>query len=123
MLPELERRITRLPLSEILAKCEEARVAYSRVGRPDELSLDPHLLSDGGLLATAVSGLGGGPLVGIPALPMEFGEGRERASLDRQPPRIGEHSNDILQAAGYSAHEIAELRAAGVLYADVSVPA
>ena len=38
MLPELERRITKLPLDEILQKCEAARVAYSRVGRPDELS-------------------------------------------------------------------------------------
>jgi crotonobetainyl-CoA:carnitine CoA-transferase CaiB-like acyl-CoA transferase len=123
MLPELERRITKLPLNEILEKCEAARVAYSRVGRPDELSDDPHLLAHGGLLATAVSGLGGGPLVGIPALPVEFGDGRERASLDRQPPKIGEHAHEILSAAGYSEQEIIELRAAGVLGATASVPA
>ena len=123
MLPELERRITKLPLNEILQKCEAARVAYSRVGRPDELSFDPHLLAHGGLLATAVSGLGGGPLVGIPALPVEFGDGRERAGLDRQPPKIGEHAHEILSAAGYSEHEIIELRAAGVLGEVASVPA
>ena len=123
MLPELERRITKLPLNEILEKCEAARVAYSRVGRPDELSIDPHLLAHGGLLATAVSGLGGGPLVGIPALPVEFGDGRERAGLDRQPPKIGEHAREILSAAGYSDHEIIELRAAGVLGEAMSVPA
>jgi crotonobetainyl-CoA:carnitine CoA-transferase CaiB-like acyl-CoA transferase len=87
------------------------------------LSGDPHLLAHGGLLATAVSGLGGGPLVGIPALPMEFGDGRERAGLDRQPPKIGEHACEILSAAGYSEQEIIELRAAGVLGEAASVPA
>jgi len=123
MLPELERLIAKLSFNEILQKCEAARVAYSRVGRPDELSFDPHLLAHGGLLATAVSGLGGGPLVGIPALPVEFGDGRERASLDRQPPKIGEHAREILSAAGYSEQEIIELCAAGVLGAATSVPA
>ncbi|MES1148030.1 MAG: CoA transferase, partial [Bradyrhizobium guangdongense] len=117
MLPELERRIARLPFDEVLAKCEAARVAYSRVGRPDELSTDPHLVAGGGLLATAVSAFGGGPQVGVPALPVEFGDGRERPGLERQPPRIGEHTEEILSAAGYSKDEIADFRAAGVLSA------
>jgi len=122
MLPELERRMARLPLQEILERCETARVAYSRVGRPDELSFDPHLLANGGLLTTAVSGLGGGPLVGIPALPVEFGDSRERLGLERQPPQIGEHTGEILEAAGYSVRKISELRAAGVLGAAMILP-
>jgi crotonobetainyl-CoA:carnitine CoA-transferase CaiB-like acyl-CoA transferase len=119
MLPELERRIAKLPLDEILGKCEAARVAYSRVGRPDELSTDVHLLANGGLLATAISAFGGGPRVGIPALPVEFGDARERPGLERQPPRVGEHADEILQAAGYTDREIAGLRSAGVLGAFV----
>ena len=122
MLPELERRLRALPLDDILTKCEVARVAYARVGRPDELSTDPHLLAHGGLLATAVSGLGGGPLVGVPALPIEFGDGRERLGLERQPPRIGEHTDEILGEAGYSEHEIAALREIGV-FGDQPQPA
>ncbi|MHB0790239.1 CaiB/BaiF CoA transferase family protein [Bradyrhizobium sp. 5.13L] len=120
MLPELEQRLAKLPLSEILEKCEAARVAYSRVGRPDELSGDPHLLAHGGLLPTAVSGLGGGPKIGIPALPVEFGDARERLGLVRQPPRIGEHTDGVLRAAGYSEREIANLRSLGVLAVQVS---
>ncbi|WP_025038754.1 CaiB/BaiF CoA transferase family protein [Bradyrhizobium sp. DOA9] len=115
MLPELEQRLARLPLSEILDKCETARVAYSRVGRPDELAVDPHLLAHGGLLATAVSGYGGGPKVGIPALPLEFGDERERLGLERQPPRIGEHTDELLRAAGYTDREIATFVSSGAV--------
>ncbi|OAF08565.1 formyl-CoA transferase [Bradyrhizobium centrolobii] len=115
MLPELEQRLAKLSLAEILEKCEAARVAYSRVGRPDELSTDPHLLAYGGLLATAISGFGGGPKVGIPSLPVEFGDQRERLGLERQPPRVGEHTDEVLRAAGYSDDEIVTLRASGVL--------
>lgn len=122
MLPELEQRLAKLPLSEILEKCDAARVAYSRVGRPDELSTDPHLLAHGGLLSTAMSGFGGGPKVGIPALPLEFGEARERLGLDRQPPRVGEHTDEVLFAAGYLEREIASLRSSGVLAAQSAAP-
>jgi crotonobetainyl-CoA:carnitine CoA-transferase CaiB-like acyl-CoA transferase len=122
MLPELERRLGQLSLSAILEKCEAARVAYSRVGRPDELSTDPHLLACGGLLATAVSSLGGGPQVGIPSLPLEFGDARERLGLERQPPRVGEHTLEILRDTGFSANEIAELIDAGVLISTAAHP-
>jgi len=118
ILPQIEQRLATFTLAEILGKCEAARVAYSRVGRPDELSEDAHLLAHGGLLATAVSGLGGGPLVGIPALPVEFGDDRQRLGLERQPPRVGEHADEIMRAAGYSDREIANLRSAGILAAE-----
>ena len=115
MLPELVTKLSKLPLQDILAKCEAAKIPYSRVGRPDELSNDPHLLAHGGLLETAISGFGGGPMVGMPALPIDFGDDRDRLGLTLQPPRIGEHTDEILSAAGYLAAEIAHLRVTGVL--------
>ena len=117
LLPELEAHLSELSLDEILARCEQARVAYSRVGRPDELPDDPQMRVPGALLATAISGLGGGPQVGIPALPIEFGDQRLRPGLERQPPRIGEHSCEILGEAGVPAAEIARLVAAGIVAA------
>ena len=95
----------------------KARVAYSRVGRPDELPDDRQMRVPGALLATAISGLGGGPQVGIPALPIEFGDQRLRPSLERQPPCIGEHSVEILGEAGLPAAEIGRLVAAGIVAA------
>jgi crotonobetainyl-CoA:carnitine CoA-transferase CaiB-like acyl-CoA transferase len=115
MLPQLEAHLKALPLDQILANCEAANVPYSRVGRPDELSTDAHLNAFGGLLATAISGTGGGSEVGVPALPLEFGEDRQRPGLERQPPRIGQHTDEILRDAGYAARQIQTLRLAGVL--------
>ena len=123
LLPELEAHLSQLSLDEILARCDQARVAYSRVGRPDELPDDPQMRVPGALLATAISGLGGGPQVGIPALPIEFGDQRLRPSLERQPPCIGEHSAEILAEAGLPAAEIARLVAAGIVAAPAATEA
>jgi crotonobetainyl-CoA:carnitine CoA-transferase CaiB-like acyl-CoA transferase len=117
MLPMLETRLKELSIDDILAKCEAANVPYARVGRPDDLSGDTHLNAFGGLIQTAVSGMGGGALVGIPALPVAFGDDRERPGLERQPPRIGEHTREILHEAGFAPDEIESLKASGVVTA------
>ena len=117
MLPMLEAHLKTLPFEEILDKCEAAKIPYSRVSRPDELASDVHLNAFGGLIQTAVSAMGGGPQVGIPALPVEFGDMRERPGLERQPPRIGEHTNEILREAGFDPSEIEGLQRSGAIIA------
>jgi len=115
LIPELARRLAGISLRRIFEECEAAKVPCARVNRPDDLSTDPHLLAGGALLATALSALGGGPRVGLPALPLEFGDRRERSELARQPPRIGEHGEEVLCEAGFSPAEIQALMARGVL--------
>jgi crotonobetainyl-CoA:carnitine CoA-transferase CaiB-like acyl-CoA transferase len=115
LIPELERRFKRLQLQTILDGCENAKIPHARVGRPDDLATDRHLLASAGLLATALAPMGGGPLVGLPALPLEFGPACARATLTRQPPRVGEHSREILTEAGFSAAELEKLVRAGVI--------
>jgi crotonobetainyl-CoA:carnitine CoA-transferase CaiB-like acyl-CoA transferase len=41
--------------------------------------------------------------------------GGARASIRRMPPRLGEHTDEVLHAAGYSLDEVARLRAAGII--------
>jgi crotonobetainyl-CoA:carnitine CoA-transferase CaiB-like acyl-CoA transferase len=117
MIPPLQAHMKTLSIDEILEKCEAANVPYARVGRPDQLSDDAHLNAFGGLIHTAVSAMGGGPLVGIPALPVEFGDARERPGLERQPPRIGEHTGEILAEAGFHPAEIMQLQTGGIVRA------
>ncbi|WP_431269488.1 CaiB/BaiF CoA transferase family protein [Dankookia sp. P2] len=123
LLPALQAVLGRLPQAEVEALCEGAGISWAPVGKPADLFEDPHLLAGGGLLQTAISALGGGAQVGLPALPLEFGEGRGRVTLRRQPPRLGEHNAEVLAEAGYAAAEITALSAAKVVVAAEPSPA
>jgi crotonobetainyl-CoA:carnitine CoA-transferase CaiB-like acyl-CoA transferase len=115
LIPDLRQRFAAMPAAEILAICEAATLPYSPVNRPDDLSTDPQMLA-GGLLPTMLSTLGeAGAMVGLPGLPMEFGEDRARPGLYRQPPAIGAHTEEVMLAAGWPAEEIAALRADGTI--------
>ncbi|MBI0535262.1 CoA transferase [Roseomonas sp. KE2513] len=116
LIPRLREDLGRLARDEVVARCEAAAISWAPVGQPADLFTDPHLLSGGGLLATAMSTLAGDTAEALlPALPMEMGEERARAGLRRQPPRMGEHNAEVLGEAGMSAEEIAALAQRGVL--------
>jgi crotonobetainyl-CoA:carnitine CoA-transferase CaiB-like acyl-CoA transferase len=117
LLPRLAEEFRRFPAAEVLARCEAAAVPVARIGHPLDLVEDPHLLAGGGLLATALAAFGGGERIGLPALPVEFGTDRLRASLTRQPPRVGEHGAEVLREAGLEPGEIARLVQSGVVAA------
>ena len=107
LIPALREAIEALPLEEVRARCERASISWAPVGKPADLTSDPHLLASGGLLDTLVPCLGvAGGRTGLPGLPLEFGAGRERAGVTLQPPHLGEHNRDVLTEAGFSASEI-----------------
>jgi crotonobetainyl-CoA:carnitine CoA-transferase CaiB-like acyl-CoA transferase len=107
----LQQVLATIPQAEVEARCERANVSWAKVGQPGDLFTDPHLLATGGLLDVFISRIGGteGKKVGLPALPIEFGHGRDRPGIRRQSPRMGEHSREVLTEAGYNAAEIAGL--------------
>ncbi len=114
---ELQQVLGRLPKDEVAKRAEACGISWAPVGQPRDLFDDPHLLAGGGLLQTAISALGGGAggMFGLPALPVEFGPDRTRPGLTRQPPRMGEHSAEVLAEAGYGPAEIAALTQRGVI--------
>ncbi|MBV1798584.1 CaiB/BaiF CoA-transferase family protein [Siccirubricoccus sp. G192] len=117
LIPALQEVLATLPQQVVAERCEAAGISWAPVGMPEDLFSDPHLLAGGGLIQTAISALGGGALVGLPALPVEFGEARSRPGLLRQPPRMGEHNAEVLAEAGFPPSEIAGLAGAGVIVA------
>jgi crotonobetainyl-CoA:carnitine CoA-transferase CaiB-like acyl-CoA transferase len=119
LIPALQKVLEKFPQDEVEIRCERANVSWARVGQPGDLFTDPHLLATGGLLDVYISRLGGteGKKVGLPALPIEFGSDRHRPGIRRQSPRMGEHTQEVLLEAGYSATEIETLAASGTIVA------
>jgi crotonobetainyl-CoA:carnitine CoA-transferase CaiB-like acyl-CoA transferase len=116
LIPALEQAIGALPLDEVSANCERANISWAPVGKPADLYDDMHLLA-GGLLDVLVPQLGTETsiMTKLPALPIEFGSERSRPVLRMQPPALGEHSAEILAAAGYTSTEIEGLADRGVI--------
>ncbi|HEX5452807.1 MAG TPA: CaiB/BaiF CoA-transferase family protein [Stellaceae bacterium] len=117
LIPALQEVLAAIAQDEVAARCERANVSWAPVGQPGDLFADPHLLATGGLVEVFVSRFGGGDgkVVGLPALPMEFGSDRRRPGLRHQPPRIGEHNVEVLAEAGFTSEEIAELTEAAII--------
>lgn len=109
---EIEATLAARPLPEWEALLNEAGVPAMRVRTVTEALQMPQLASRP--LFQQVDGIPGWQRpVTVPMLPFALSE--TPARIDRRPPLLGEHSEDILGELGFSAEEIAELRRKGVV--------
>jgi formyl-CoA transferase len=95
---------------EVLAAMERAEVPAGTIFSIADIARDPHYAARGMLLDTTASD--GEPLKQpgiVPKLSATPGAIRHAA------PALGEHNDEILSSLGYSAHEIASLRAARIV--------
>ena len=120
LIPALQEILNQYDQKDVEQRCERAKVSWAPVGKPVDLFTDEHLLASGGLLDVFVSrfGEGDGKIAGLPALPVEFGTDRARPVLHKQPPRIGQHSSELLSEAGWSAAEITDFASRGIIKAE-----
>lgn len=112
LLPLLRERIGKLTLAQAVAAAEAAGLPFSPVARPEDLFDDPQLLGGGSLLETTFPD---GTTGALPALPLLLSGERWGKRLD--PPQLGEHTREVLLAAGLAADHIDELAQAGVILA------
>lgn len=110
LLPELERMVGAMPLSEVVARCDSAGLPFSPLARPEDLFEDPQLDQGGSLLDTVFPD---GRTARLPALPVVFGSGRW--GKRRDPPALGQHTAQVLGEVGYGEEELEALAAAGVI--------
>lgn len=105
----LEEVLTRAPVSHWLRVLEEAGVPAGPIYRMDQVYEDPHILARG--MRAEVEHPAGGtfPNVGIP-IKLSL----TPPSIRRRPPLLGEHTEEILQEAGYSPEEVERMLAEGV---------
>ncbi|MBL8382805.1 MAG: CoA transferase [Burkholderiales bacterium] len=114
LIPALRERLAPYPAAELSRMFEAHGLPYAPITRPHDLFEDPHLNATGGLTDLT---LPDGRATRTPLLPLSM-EGR-RLGLRMQPPALGEHTEELLRAAGCTDAEIAALVADGI----VGIPA
>jgi crotonobetainyl-CoA:carnitine CoA-transferase CaiB-like acyl-CoA transferase len=117
LLPALQDSLIKYTQKELEERCEHCNISWAPVGQPKDLFEDPHLLATGGLVDVFISKFGEdiGKMTGLPALPVEFGAERKRPKVRLQPPKIGEHNEEILLQYGFKKEEIQHLYKSNIL--------
>ena len=114
LIPMIQEHLVNISAKEIGHIFESNGLPYAPITRPDELFEDKHLIQTGGLAPiTITDGPRAGTESAIPLLP--FSMNGERLGVRENPPRVGQHTKEVLQNLGYTALEIAALIKSGVV--------
>jgi crotonobetainyl-CoA:carnitine CoA-transferase CaiB-like acyl-CoA transferase len=114
LIPALRERLALFTAAELTAIFERVGLPFAPIVKPEALFDDPHLLATGGLAEVRLSD---GPRAGQTARTalLPFTMDGERLGVRSPPPVQGEHTDELLQALGLSADDIAQLRQRGAV--------
>ncbi|MEN9627933.1 MAG: hypothetical protein RJA10_1160, partial [Pseudomonadota bacterium] len=114
LLATLRERLAARSAAELAGIFERAGLPFAPIRRPEDLFDDPHLLATGGLAdVTVADGEKAGQSVKTTLFP--FTMDGQRLGVRLQPPKMGEHTDALLQGLGYSGSEIEQLRTQAVV--------
>jgi len=109
LLAMLRERLAFRGAAELAATFEQAGLPFAPIRRPEDLFDDPHLIATGGLADVEVAdGDKAGQKVKTTLFPITM-QG-ERLGVRLQPPKMGEHTDALLQALGFDSAQITRLR-------------
>ncbi len=106
LMPVLRTRLANFSASELTTLFEQNGLPYAPIKRPQDLINDPHLVQSGGL---APMTLPNGEQTHTVLLP--FTLDGQRLGVRSNPPKLGEHSAELLQALGYGKQDAMKLGA------------
>ncbi|MBS3997517.1 MAG: CoA transferase [Hydrogenophaga sp.] len=99
LIPLLRERLANQSAAALAAVFEGAGLPFAPITRPHDLLNDPHLLATGGLAPiTLPDGERAGETAQTVLLPLTL-DG-ERLGVRRSPPRLGEHTEEVMQELG-----------------------
>jgi len=108
--PLLEERLAERPTAEWVERLNAADVPTGAILGLGEALRQPQVRHRGVLREVPVEGIGAVPLFGLTA---RFG--RTPGAIPSPPPRLGEHTAEVLSGIGIGPEEQAALRARGVI--------
>ena len=111
LLPIVATIISAHSKQELIEILERIAVPFAPVVRPQDLFDDPHL-NAGRQLQEVM--LADGHVARLPRLPIEMGT-HDIGEICRQPPRVGEHSREILSEVGVDDAQFDELVSRGIV--------
>ena len=104
LLADLRQRFLAYTAAELSAIFEKNGLPYAPIKRPEDLMDDPHLVETGGLAPIT---LPDGQQTNTLLFP--FTLDGQRMGVRLNPPKLGEHSVELLQELGYSAENAARV--------------
>ena len=114
LLAELGSRLKVHSAADLAALFEKFGLPFAPIRRPEDLFDDPHLQATGGLAdITLPDGQRAGETAKTTLFP--FTMDGQRLGVRLQPPRMGEHTRELLAGIGYSSAEIDSLHQQAVV--------
>ncbi|KRC12000.1 CoA-transferase [Hydrogenophaga sp. Root209] len=108
LIPLLRERLALQSAADLAALFERHGLPFAPITKPHELLDDPHLCATGGLAPiTLPDGERAGQTAQTVLLPLAL-DG-ERLGVRRSPPKLGEHSAELLAELGYTAEDATRL--------------
>jgi crotonobetainyl-CoA:carnitine CoA-transferase CaiB-like acyl-CoA transferase len=108
--PVVAECVVRHTLAELTELFDRIGIPFAPVAKPGDLFDDPQLNAGGRMLDIEFKD---GARAKMPRMPLEMGT--HDLGLRRQAPKIGQHSDEILRAAGLSSKEVDDLHARGIV--------
>jgi crotonobetainyl-CoA:carnitine CoA-transferase CaiB-like acyl-CoA transferase len=95
--------------AELATTFEKNGLPFAPITKPEALFDDPHLNATGALAPLT---LPDGRQTKVPLLPLTLGA--QRPGVRRQPPKLGQHTGELLRELGYADAEIQSLQARNI---------